>query len=402
VVAAVTGASVAAPVAAGTGNRWVRVGQSWDTDARTAGVAAVRAALEAPDPKLLIVFASLTYDLPELLAGVRSVSGDVPLIGCGTSGEIGPELAPERSVVVICLGGSFAVTTAAASGLTHGSRGVGEAVARDLLPLPDSKHRLVLLFTDSLAGDQQEVIRGAYSVLGATVPLLGGGAGNDYGNVTSEQIHDGQIYRDSIVAAVVGTDSPFGVSIRHGWQWHGAPMMVTASNGYEVLTLDDRSALDVYLDRHGAPEHIANDADAFAAFALTHPLAMARRGDVAVRSVLRADLANRSIVCATRVPKGTAAWVASGEAESLLNAADAACADAIGQLGGVPLAGLLVFDCAGRRSVLGPAGVAAEQEAMARHASGAGFGGFYSCGEIARTKGVHGFHNQTIVALALS
>jgi hypothetical protein len=123
---------------------------------------------------------------------------------------------------------------------------------------------------------------------------------------------------------------------------------------------------------------------------------------VAVRHVIGADLAARSVTCAAPVPKGAAAWLASGDAQSLLAAADAACADAIEQLGGVPPAGLLVFDCGGRRSVLGPAGVRAEQEAMAKRAAGAAFAGFYSCGEIARTRGVHGFHNQTIVALALS
>jgi hypothetical protein len=402
VVTAVTGASVAGPVAAGTGRRWVRVGHSWDDDARRAGILATRAALDAPEPKLLIVFASLEYDLPELLAGVRSVSGDVPLIGCSTSGEIGPVLAPSHAVVVVCLGGAFAVSATSATGLQEHTRRVGEEVARGLLPLPEAKHRLVLMLTDALSGDQQEMIRGAYGVLGATVPMVGGGAGDSFGTLTSRQLHNGQILLDSVIAAAIASDGPIGLAVRHGWHHHGDPMVVTASSGNAVLTLDDRPALDLYLDRHDAPEGIASDPRAFAEFGLTRPLAVARRGDVAVRHVIGADLAARSITCAAPVPKGAAAWLASGDAESLLGAADDACADAIEQLGGVPLAGLLVFDCGGRRSVLGEAGVLAEQEAMAKRASGAAFAGFYSCGEIARTKGVHGFHNQTIVALALS
>ena len=45
--------------------------------------------------------------------------------------------------------------------------------------LDDRPHRILLLLTDGLAGDQQEIVRGAYSVVGAGVPLVGGCAGDD-------------------------------------------------------------------------------------------------------------------------------------------------------------------------------------------------------------------------------
>ena len=51
--------------------------------------------------------------------------------------------------------------------------------------------------------------------------------------------------------------------------------------------------------------------------------------------------------------------------------------------------------------MLGDAGLAAERELMRRHAGTAPLAGFYSFGEIARLRGVSGFHNQTIVAIAV-
>ena len=39
---------------------------------------------------------------------------------------------------------------------------------------------------------------------------------------------------------------------------------------------------------------------------------------------------------------------------------------------------------------------------IGEHAQGAPVAGFYTYGEIARTHGVSGFHNQTLVVLALS
>ena len=36
-----------------------------------------------------------------------------------------------------------------------------------------------MIFSDGLAGDQREVVRGCYAVTGATVPLVGGAAGEN-------------------------------------------------------------------------------------------------------------------------------------------------------------------------------------------------------------------------------
>jgi hypothetical protein len=281
-------------------------------------------------------------------------------------------------------------------------RAVGEAVARTLLPLPDTRHRIALLLSHSLHSDLQELIRGGYGVLGATVPMVGGGAGDNFGMVTSRQLLGQRVLQDSVVAACIGTDGPIGLSVRHGWHRYGSPVVVTGSAGTRVQTLDDRPALDVYLERHGAPEGVADDPAAFSAYVLTRPLAIARRGTVAIRNILGADPVARSLIVAACLPKGAAVWLARGDTDSLLAAAETACEDAIGQLHGVPPLALLVFDCVARRGALGEEGGAREREALVAHAGSAPLAGFYSYGEIARTRGVNGYHNQTIVALALS
>jgi hypothetical protein len=382
--------------------RTVRVGHSWHVDARTAGAHATRDALRVSRPRLLLVFAAFDYDLPRLLAGVAAQAGPVPVVGCSTAGEIGPGPALRDGVVVVCLAGDFTVTTTHATGMGAAPRRAGEAAARALLPLPVTPNRVTLLFTDALAGDQQEMIRGAYGVLGATVPIVGGGAGDALRMQTCRQFHDGRVLQDAVVAASIGTHGPIGVSLRHGWQRNGAAMVVTASAGNAVHTLDDHPALDVYLDRYAAPAGLANDPATFAAFGLTRPLAVARRGDVTIRHVLGADPVTRSLHCAGSVPMGAAAWFTTGDASSTLGATDDACADALQQLGGHPALALLLFDCAGRRALLGDAGVVAERQVIDRRSGSAAVAGFYTYGEIARVRGVNGFHNQSVVALTLA
>lgn len=384
--------------------RWVRVGYSESAAAYEAGASATRAACGGGRPKLLVVFASFASygdTLRDLVEGVAEIAGDVPVIGCSTGGEIGPGPVSNGGVVVVGFGGDFEISAASAGDLGERPRGVGEGIASALLPVPARRHNIVLMLTDALAGDQQEMIRGAYGILGATVQLVGGGAGDDMRMLTSRQIFGGKILQDAVVAARISSDGPIGLSLRHGWHTEGEPMMVTASSGNTVYALNDQPALDVYLDAHDAPAGIDVAPSAFAAFALTRPLAVDRRGDVAVRHVVGADLDNRGLNCAAGVSRGASVWLASGDVDSLLAAADQACAEAVHALDGHPLVALLIFDCAGRRAVLGADGLAIERQLMRDHAGNAPLAGFYSYGEIARLRGANGFHNQTVIAVAL-
>jgi hypothetical protein len=178
-------------------------------------------------------------------------------------------------------------------------------------------------------------------------------------------------------------------------------MLVTSSEGGRVFTLDDEPALDVYLRALGAPAELANDPAAFTRFALTHPLGLNRRTGEEVRFISGADFSDRSLTCIAQVPQGGFAWIMEGDDQSVLAATDAACADALDPLGGLEPLGLLAFDCIARRGVLGDAGISREVQRIAESASGTPVAGFYTYGEIARTRGVGGFHNQTLVVLAV-
>jgi hypothetical protein len=198
----------------------------------------------------------------------------------------------------------------------------------------------------------------------------------------------------------IGSGAPLGVGVQHGWRRVGNPVLVTRSAGNRVYTLDDRPALDVYLDRLDAPEPARTDAAAFTRFALTHPLGLGRRsGEDHVRFVGDADFEDRSLGCIAAVPQGSLVWLMEGDARSVLDATDAACADALAPLADGAPQGLLAFDCIARRGVLGD-GVAQEVARVAERSGGAPVAGFYTYGEIARTRGVSGFHNQTLVVLA--
>jgi hypothetical protein len=102
------------------------------------------------------------------------------------------------------------------------------------------------------------------------------------------------------------------------------------------------------------------------------------------------------------VPQGGIVWFLEGDIDSVLGATEEACREAVQALEGRQPLLLIAFDCAARRLVLGDEGIKRETELIAAHACGAPVAGFYSYGEIARTRGSSGFHNETLVVLAVS
>ncbi|MCW2544097.1 MAG: hypothetical protein JWM40_1649 [Frankiales bacterium] len=383
--------------------RWVGSGSSCVVDATEAGRSACTAAIAGrQEARLLVVFASDAYDLTVLLSAVRATSPDVPVIGCSTSGEIAAAGATDSGVVVMALGGQgFRIATASADVEELGVREAGSDVARVAAQVSTSPYRVLLLLSDGLGGDQEEIVRGAYAVVGAEVPLVGGCAGDDLRMERTAQLHDDEVLHHAVVAAAIGSDAPLGIGVEHGWRRIGDAMVVTASDGVRVMSLDDEPALDAYLRRLDAPAEAHHDPAAFTRFALTHPLGISRRSSEEVRMVAEADFETRSLVCIARVPQGGLAWIMEGDEDSVLDATDAACSAALAALGEhVPL-GLFAFDCIARRSVLGDEGVAREVERISKHANDAPVGGFYTYGEIARHTPAGGFHNQTLVVLAV-
>ena len=220
-----------------------------------------------------------------------------------------------------------------------------------------SPFRAVLALTDGVSvHDQSEIVRGVYEAAGATVPLVGGCAGDDLRMHATAQMIGTTVAADAFVLAAIGTDSPMGVGVAHGWRSVGEPMFVTAVEGTTVVELDGRPALDVYLERLGADPAIGSNAEAFSAFALTHPLAHVRRRGDEVRWVSGGDIERRTLQCAVEIPRSAQVWLTEGDCQSTIDAVAVACGQALEQLGDTKPIGAIAFNCVARRAAARRAG----------------------------------------------
>jgi hypothetical protein len=305
--------------------------------------------------------------------------------------------------VVVALGGpGFSVATAVADCHGDGQREAGARVATCAARVADRPHRVLVLLTDGLAARQEEILAGAYRVVGASLPLVGGTSSPDRHAGRTFQLHGDEVRAGAVVAAAIGSDGPFGIGLRHGWRKVGDPMIVTRSIDGDVFTLDDQPALAAYLRRLDAPSGAYTDPVAFEAFARTRPIGLRRRSGEEVRNVSSTALFREGWLRSSgEVPEGGLVWPMEGDDESVLQAADDACGDAVRALGGPPALGLLAFDCDSRGGLLGAEGMRHEVHRMSERAGGVPLAGLYTWGEIARVRGINGYHNQTLAVLAV-
>ncbi len=389
-----------------TPRRWFGVGRSTDPDARAAGVDATREALAGRRASLVIVFCPADFDSAALLEGVSAAADGVPLIGCSGIAQLASGAPAEPCVVVSALGGEgFEIKTSVSLNVSSGQRAAGEQVAEAVETLT-SEHKVLLLLADGLTGEQHELVRGAYSVAGATVPLAGGCAADDFHWESTSQFFgdaDGvRVLSDAVVAAAIGSDAPIGVGVAHGWRKTGEPMVATKSAGGRVDELDGEPALDVFAKRVGVDRSLADDVQAFMQFALKKPLGLSRRSGEDIRVIHGGNVESGSLQCIADVPQGALLWMMESDRDGLLRTVDDAYAEAMAPLDGAAPLGLLAFDCGARYLFLGADGVAEEVSRLANAASDTPFAGFYTMGEIARARGAQGMHHLTLVLVAFA
>ena len=383
---------------------WVRVGYSNLENDSEALEEAFKTLNLDNIPRLLIIFAAPRYNLDQLAARVSEQLPDSALIGCTTSGEIAAGSALTQSLVLWALGGSgVRVSTGfgESEGDGQGLRQAAVQAASCLEQLERRQHTVMVLLSDGLGGDQMEVVRGAYDAANIDVPLVGGCAGDYLAMRQTRQLHGRRVMSGAVVAAAISSDRPLGVGVSHGWTPASDPMLVTESRNTLLSSLDDQPALDVYLNFFNPPQQVRDDPQAFADFAAVHPIGIRRRDRIEMRHITGFDPQQRALVMVAEVPQGALAFLTQGDYASVLEAAAESASSAVKALGDAAPAGLLLFDCVSRRSIFGDQHVQEETDLIARCCDGAPMAGFYTYGEIARTKGSGGFHNQTLVTLAI-
>ncbi len=143
-------------------------------EAGTAAAVAAMAGLDGQAPALIIVYATVRYDLPTLLAAIRAVTGDTPLVGETSTGHFsgGTLTQPASGVAVMAItAGPYRFGFAVAEQLSAGGEATGVELARSAraaLGPERIPYSTLMIFVDGLASEQQALVNGLHRVAGAS------------------------------------------------------------------------------------------------------------------------------------------------------------------------------------------------------------------------------------------
>ena len=380
-------------------------GVSREQDSHRAGRMAAEAAvaqLSGQLPDFVMVFTAPRHHLKDLLAGVRSVTGGATLVGATGSGEIvrGDYLGFGEGVGVLAItGSSYRFGVASASSIKPDLERAGQTIAAtSQAKVGKSPHAAVLLLTDSLLGDLQQLFQGVYRVTGPKVPIIGAGAGDEQQFIRTFVFHDDTIVEEGAVLVWIASEHPLKVTTKHGWEPIGVPLIVTRAAGIEVAELGGRPAAQAYEEQLGLAPGVLRPEE-FWNTSILHPLGLIQPDGTTVIRVARAKTPEGMLRIQGCVPPtGSAVQVMAGTADSLMAVAGDVVAESLRARTDAGV--VLTFSCAARATIFGKR--ASEEARLLQDTAGSvPTFGFYCCAEFARTSGVLGTHNATLTAIAL-
>jgi hypothetical protein len=357
--------------------------------------------LAALAPNLVFIFGAPSFFSTGEAGKLGEAFPGATLIGCSTAGEVSMEGVQDGTMVVTAVRLERARILPGSTDLANmaDSRAAGERLAKELAA-PDL--RAVLVFGQGININGSALVEGMTEVLGTTVPITGGLAGDNGAFAQTWTIGKKGISDHAIVAVgLAGASLQVGHGSFGGWETFGPARKVTRCEGNVLYELDGEPALEIY------KRYLGEYARDLPASGLLFPFAML--GDDLnaiglIRTILGIDEKLGSLTLAGEILQYGYLKLMHASTDALVDGAEAAAKAAI-EMARLPQPSLAILvSCVGRKLVMGDR-VDEEIEAVAAVlGKGVIRTGFYSYGEISPfAPGVScKLHNQTMTITTIA
>lgn len=340
----------------------------------------ILATLGGEAPAALLVFSAMVFDHHRVLARLVEAFPGVPLLGCTTDGELSSARGfEEDSLAVLAL---YDVRARVGKGAPL-ANGMEQAV-REALSVVDGPG-VVIALPPGVASSGTKVVDAIHRHLPPGNQVFGGTGADQWNFACSYQFAGAEVAEDLLpVLWLEGVQAEFG--IESGWSPAGPTGVVTEAVENVVHRIDGEPAL-TFFRRHFGEQH-----EPIPEF----PLAM---GDdrLCLRAPLNYDAESGSVYFAASVPVGARVRIAVAERRAIIQGSRRSVEMALAT--GEPQV-LLFFSCAARKHVLGTQ-TGEELVVLQERVPDVPFIGFYGYGEFMVGDAHTGFHNETLVSVAL-
>lgn len=389
----------------------VGVGTSTAADSREAGVQAAQESIKdlgARKPSIVIVYGAVGYDQREMLAGVTSVTGDAPLVGCSAEGTITQKGSVEtnRTIAVMAIASDdMTFKTFLAQGLKENSEKAASDIASQVKRSGSDSAKLLMIFPDGLNISSTPFLSILESNLPAHMRIVGGGASDNATFQKTYQYFNGKVFEDSVPAVAIGGKIAVEIVVSHGCAPMGLERTVTKSNGRFLQEIDGKTAWSVfkeYLD--GDPQTLQGSDVVHLCVAEKLPEKLSKIYDpYVIRGPLGLDEKSGGLFFHAEMPAGTKIKMSRRDPEKISQKAASSTQQIKTKHPGKSPLAVFQLDCAGRgRMIFGTRTnemeVAPLQDAFGKTVP---WIGFHTYGEIAPIGEKTFYHSFTVVLCAL-
>jgi len=387
------------------------------SDSEATARAAVESALRrfgSGSPELVILYCSSLHDYAAVLATVRSLTPGSALIGASTAGEFTEDRVETGSVAVgLIASEDIRFFTGLAEGIDRDlETAVGSIITKIPLEVPGYPHRCLLLLTDGMVGNGEEITLLVSNMAGQGTQVVGGLAADDFEMEKTVVFHGDKFAEKAASICVMASRKPFFTSVNHGHCPLTEPLRITRAEGNVVYEVDGRPAWEVWKEKTARAarelgidvEEIGASGDVAAYFSNFELGLHTGEGQYKMRYPMSIN-PDGSINFTCTIPNGASIRIMDGHdltrqiAASRRSAEQVrATAEAAGQ---TEFAGALVIECAVRQFLLGerfPEAVEVIRDVL----GGAPILGAETYGEMRLEPGeFSGLHNTTTVVLLI-
>lgn len=365
--------------------------------------------LASKKPVLGVLFCSADYPYKEVLDGIRSVLGDLPLVGCSSAGGFTENIVIKQGIV-------FALV---ASDAHRFFTGIGYDIATDELKalkaasrdfpktVPNFPNRSAMLFLDGLAGRGEETVLAASSLFDEQVKFVGGAAADNLLFKQTQVFCDKQSISNAVSVCYTASKTPLIVRVGHGHTALSPAMTITKAHGNVLYEVEGRPAADVWKEELTAragnsaiPLGDLNDPVNFSRLLLKHEAGIVTRGGYKMRFPTSCN-PDRSLNFVCTITEGAEIKIMDSDREGQIASARDTAHAAFDAAEGSKIAGAIIFDCACRGMILKNSfqdAVLAMKQALPNIP----IIGCETYGEIAMEQGqLSGFHNATTVVVLI-
>lgn len=195
----------------------------------------------ALDPQSLagvLLFCSSRYTLDDLAPAINACTDGLTVIGCTSSGEIGPDGIAEGTITAIGFpAADFTLTATRFDHLDAFDDGKAQGVVRELVGaaaeasrgLGQDLHRAAIFLVDGLSHREEMLTVTVQDALGE-IPLIGGSSGDGLDFKETFVFEGGRFRRDAALVAILSSSRPMKVFRAQHYRPGDVKMVITGAD----------------------------------------------------------------------------------------------------------------------------------------------------------------------------